>query len=84
MTDLEILRKVINDLEGISVPVNLTQQISVPLLNAANQLKQLHNAICDAIEKQKKESAEAAPDDGGIELVIEKEEPENETVEQSV
>lgn len=84
MTDLEVLRKVINDLEGISVPITLTEQISIPLLNSANQLKQLHNAICDAIEKQKKESAEEAPDDGGIELVVEKEEPENETVEQSI
>lgn len=87
MTDLEVLRKVIKDLEEINVPVNLTQQISVPLLNASNQLKQLHNAICDAIEKQKREAEKAEetpaePEEPREEIV--EEEPENETVEQSV
>lgn len=76
MTDLEVLRKVIKDLEEINVPVNLTKQISVPLLNAINYLEQLHNVICNAIEKQKKEAEKAE------ETPAESDEPQEEIVEE--
>ena len=55
MTDLEVMRGIINELDSISVPVGLTEQIAVPLARASGELKALHNAIVDALNKQQEE-----------------------------
>lgn len=85
MTDLEMLRKVITDLKSISVPVYLKDQIATPIENASNDLTQLYKAVCDAVEKIKEETekvkAQASEDDGGIELVVERNEPKDEDVQ---
>ena len=70
MTDLELMRKIINELDAINVPVALAQQIGVPIQNASNELKALHNAVLDAVkqrEAQKNEVDEKSvtPDAGG-------------------
>ena len=52
MTDLEVMRGIINELDSINVPVGLTEQIAIPLAKASGELKALHNAIVDALKKQ--------------------------------
>ena len=52
MSELEVMRGIINELDSINVPVGLTQQIAVPLAKASGELKALHNAIVDALKKQ--------------------------------
>ena len=52
MSELEVMWEIINELDSISVPVGLTQQIAVPLAKASGELKALHNAIVDALKKQ--------------------------------
>ena len=52
MTDLEVIRGIINELDSINVPVGLTEQIAVPLARASGELKALHNAIVDALKKR--------------------------------
>ena len=58
MSELEVMREIINELDSISVPVGLTQQIAVPLAKASGELKALHNAIVDALKKQQDERKE--------------------------
>ena len=60
MTELEVMRRIISELDGISVPVILTQQIAVPLAKANAELKALHNAIVDALKRQ-----DTKPEDNG-------------------
>jgi len=55
MTDLEVIRGIINRLDSINVPVGLTQQIAVPIAQSSAELKALHNAIIDALKKKKEE-----------------------------
>ena len=52
MSELEVMRGIINELDSINVPVGLTEQIAVPLAKASGELKALHNAIVDALKKQ--------------------------------
>ena len=52
MTDLEVIRGIINRLDSINVPVGLTQQIAVPIAQSSEELKALHNAIVDALKKR--------------------------------
>ena len=54
MSDLEIIRTVINNIDSISVPMSLTEQIAIPLTRSNNLLKQLYNAIIDKMEEEKK------------------------------
>lgn len=75
MSDIEILESVITDLNGISVPVNLTEQIGIPLYNANNKLKALYNAV---IRQAREDAAEKAKE------TEETEDKPDETVEQSV
>ncbi len=56
MSELEVMRGIINELDSINVPVSLTQQIAVPLAKASGELKALHNAIVDALKKQQEEA----------------------------
>lgn len=67
MSDLEVLSTVINRLDNISVPVQLTEQISLPLINANNLLKQLYAAILEQIPK-KDAKQEAASDEEEIQI----------------
>lgn len=67
MSDLEVLSTVINRLDSISVPVQLTEQISLPLINANNMLKQLYKSIVEAIQKKDAEQ-EAASDEEEIQI----------------
>ena len=57
MNILETLRKVITELDQISVPINLIEQIGVPVLNSSSQLKGLYNQIFNEAT-QKAEVAE--------------------------
>ena len=52
MSELEVMRGIINELDSINVPVGLTEQIAIPLAKASGELKALHNAIVDALKKQ--------------------------------
>ena len=56
MTELEVMRGIISELDSISVPVGLTQQIAVPLAKASGELKALHNAIVDALKTRQEMS----------------------------
>ena len=56
MSELEVMRGIINELDSINVPVGLTEQIAIPLAKASGELKALHNAIVDALKKQQEET----------------------------
>ena len=56
MSELEVMRGIINELDSINVPVALTEQIAIPLAKASGELKALHNAIVDALKKQQEEA----------------------------
>ena len=62
MSDIEVLKLVIDQLDEISVPIKYKEQIAVPLADANNALKQLFNAVIKAAEEkqeaEKKEPAE--------------------------
>lgn len=62
MSDIEVLKLVIDQLDRIQVPVQYTQQIAVPLDDANKALKQLFNAVIKAAEEkqegEKKETTE--------------------------
>ena len=45
MDIIKELREVINTLDSLSIPVKLTESVTIPLVNASAQLKRLHNAI---------------------------------------
>lgn len=51
--ETSILESIIARLEGISVPVALAQQITVPLLEVSSMLKQLYNMKAETAEKEK-------------------------------
>lgn len=55
MTDLEVIRGIINRLDSINVPVGLTQQIAVPIAQSSAELKALHNAVIDALKKKEED-----------------------------
>ena len=79
MSDLEILSNVIGRLDSISVPVQYTEQITIPLINANNLLKQLYKAIVDQL-KAKEEPKPESKDDlqiTSIEPVDENEVPQD-------
>ena len=59
MTDLEIISRSLNDLANIKVPVELTEEIAIPLYNVSNRLKLLYNAIIENVQKQKEAAANA-------------------------
>ena len=59
MSDIEVLKLVIDHLDHIQVPVQYTQQIAIPIDNASNILKQLYDAVIKAAEeKQEAEKKE--------------------------
>ena len=88
MTDLEILKTAIDTLDGISVPVTLTEKIGIPIYNSTSMLKKLYNAIVERLHKQleEKEAEEAKGDseETEVEFKVVKEDEENENVEQDV
>ena len=55
MTIEELLNASINTLEGIKVPVGLTDEVAMPIRNVAFALRGLHDALTkkDAKEKMK-------------------------------
>ena len=63
MTDLEVLRTVINQMDNISVPVQLTEQIGIPLYNSSNMLKNLYRSVVARIQEEEKNKAEAEPEE---------------------
>ena len=73
MSDIDILKMAIENLERISVPVQYTEQIAIPMYNSTEMLKKLYGAIIETIKK----NAEANKEEP-------KEAEENENVEQSV
>ena len=67
MTDLEIIKTVIDTLDGISIPVTMTEKVGIPILNSSTMLKRLYNAIVEKLnaqlkEKEEKEKAEEEPE----------------------
>lgn len=72
MSDLEIIRTVINNIDSISVPMSLTEQIAIPLTRSNNLLKQLYNAIIDKVEEEKK-AKEAKAQEPELKVVSEDE-----------
>ena len=59
MSDIEILDKVINTLDNISVPAKYIEQIGIPISNCSNMLKILNKAVKDMLQKKEEESATA-------------------------
>ena len=57
MTDLEVLKQVIDTLENIEVPAKYVEKIGIPISNSANLLKALDKAVKETI-KRKEEAAE--------------------------
>ena len=62
MSDIELIHKCVTDLDSISVPIGLLQQIGVPIQNVRNNLAMLYNGILDNIEKQQKANETEASD----------------------
>lgn len=66
MTDIELLRDVIETLDGISVPVKYDDQIAAPIKDANNKLKALYNFVYKKIkeeqEAKEKPEEDATPD----------------------
>ena len=58
MTDLELLQKVITDLDNINVPAGLIRQIGIPIMNASGNLKQLYDFVMDNAKKQEEKPAD--------------------------
>lgn len=58
MTDLDVLFQTIHDIDRISIPVGLMEQIGIPLQNVRNNLVGLYNGILDAVEKEKAKNSE--------------------------
>ena len=52
MSDIEVLGNSIAQLDGISVPVALTEQVAIPIAQVSSALKSLHNAIVEAAKKR--------------------------------
>ena len=73
MSDLEILKQVIDALDRIQVPTEYLESIAAPIYQNNRMLKILYQAILDAT---KKIEAEETPET--------KEDTPNETAEQSV
>ena len=66
MSDIEILKRAIEILDGVSVPVSLTEQIAIPVANASSMIKALYNAVLNGIrqkEEEEKKKAEQAPEE---------------------
>ena len=64
MSDIEVLKLVIDQLDRIQVPVLYKQQIMDPLDNANRILKQLYDAVIKAAEeKQEAEGKEPAEEE---------------------
>lgn len=59
MNELERMREIITILESINVPVGLTQQIAVPIIDATYKLKKLHNDIANT-QKEMNDQPEKA------------------------
>ena len=62
MSDLEILKKTIDTLDGISVPVPLTEQIAIPVINARNMIKALYDAIVADLQRKAEEAKKEEPE----------------------
>lgn len=67
MTDLEIIKTVIDTLDGINIPVTMTEKVGIPILNSSTMLKRLYNAIVEKLnaqlkEKEEKEKSEEEPE----------------------
>ena len=55
MTIVELLNASINTLEGIKVPVSLTDEVAMPIRNVAFALRGLHDAMAKKDAKEKTE-----------------------------
>ena len=55
MTIVELLNASINTLEGIKVPVSLTDEVAMPIRNVAFALRGLHDALSQKDAKEKTE-----------------------------
>jgi hypothetical protein len=55
MTIVELLNASINTLEGIKVPVSLTDEVAMPIRNVAFALRGLHDALTKKDAKEKTE-----------------------------
>lgn len=74
MTDLEILKRVIDTLDNIEIPAKYVEKIGIPISNCSNLLKALDKAVKDTMKRnQQEQPAEAVPE---TEEPEEPEEPE--------
>jgi hypothetical protein len=55
MTIVELLNASINTLEGIKVPVSLTDEVAMPIRNVSFALRGLHDALAKKDAKEKTE-----------------------------
>ena len=67
----ELMDIVIQNLQGISVPVEMTQQIGMPLFQNLGYLKQIRDVMRKEDEKRAEEEAakEASAEENGAEIV---------------
>ena len=77
MTDLEVLKQVIDTLENIEVPAKYVEKIGIPISNSVNLLKALDRAVKETIKRKEEESAQQPSEDfTNAEAVPVMEEPE--------
>lgn len=65
MSDLELLKRAIDILSGVSIPVSYTEQIAIPVTNARNMIKAVYDAVVKQLEEKQavEETSEAATDE---------------------
>ena len=61
LTLKQVLQETVQILNGISVPVGLTQQISVPIMAATGNLNECVNAIGEPAAENAQDAAEDEP-----------------------
>lgn len=71
MSDMELLKQCIDQLDGIHVPVKQLSEIAVPIYNVSVALKQLREVVLNRSKEKQEEKVE--PED-----VPNEEEPETE------
>lgn len=55
MDILKELRAIIVSLDNLNVPVKLIESVSIPVANASNKLKVIHNELYEKLDKKESE-----------------------------
>lgn len=76
MNYVEVIQKVVHQLRSIQVPIGLTEQITIPIFNAASDLQAVVNGVI-AQETQRERELQNAQKESAPEMTEDKEDIEN-------